>query len=76
MASLSNITGKQLITFVTTIGYKLNRQNGGSHRIYTHISRVPITIPAYKKKIVKLGLLCGILKNIGISKKEFISSIS
>jgi len=75
MASLSNITGKELIKFVKSIGYRLDRQNRGNHRIFVHDEKSTLTIPVYKKKTVKIGLLNGILKDIGISKSEFIYSI-
>lgn len=75
MASLSNITGKELIKFVKSIGYRLDRQNRGNHRIFVHDEKATLTIPVYKKKIVKIGLLSGILKDIGISKSEFIYAI-
>lgn len=76
MASLSNITGRELIKFVKSIGYRFDRQNRGNHRIFVHDEKKPLTIPVYKKKMVKIGLLNGILKDIGISKAEFINSIS
>jgi predicted RNA binding protein YcfA (HicA-like mRNA interferase family) len=76
MASLSNITGRELIKFVKSIGYRFDRQNRGNHRIFVHDEKKPLTIPVYKKKMVKIRLLNGILKDIGISKAEFINSIS
>nr|WP_287413311.1 type II toxin-antitoxin system HicA family toxin [Pseudodesulfovibrio sp.] len=76
MASLSNITGKELIKFVKSIGYRFARQNRGNHRIYVHDEKKTLVIPVYKKKMVKIGLLGGILKDIGISKIEFINSIN
>lgn len=76
MASLSNITGRELIKFVKSIGYRFDRQNRGNHRIFVHDEKKPFTIPVYKKKMVKIGLLNGILKDIGISKAEFVNSIS
>ncbi|PLY11111.1 MAG: hypothetical protein C0626_00650 [Arcobacter sp.] len=76
MASLSNITGRELIKFVKSIGYRFDRQNRGNHRIFVHDEKKTLTIPVYKKKMVKIGLLGGILKDIGISKAEFINSIS
>lgn len=76
MASFSNISGKELIKFITSIGYRFERQNRGNHRIYTHDSKKTLIVPVYKKKAVKIGLLSGILKDIGISKAEFINSIS
>ena len=75
MASLSNITGKELIKFIKSIGYRLDRQNRGNHRIFVHDSKSTLTILVYKKKTVKIGLLSGILKDIGISKSEFIYAI-
>ncbi|MFX4232492.1 type II toxin-antitoxin system HicA family toxin [Aliarcobacter butzleri] len=74
MASLSNITGRELIKVVKSIGYRFDRQKG-NHRIFLHDKMKPLTIPVYKKKIVKIGLLGGILRDIGISKNEFIDLI-
>lgn len=76
MASLSNITGKKLISFITSIGYEFERQNRGNHRIYVHETKKTLIIPVYKKKVVKIGLLGGILRDIGISKTEFLNSIN
>lgn len=76
MASLSNITGRELIKFVKSIGYRFDRQNRGNHKVFVHDEKKSLTIPIYKKKIVKVGLLCGILSDIGISKSEFINSIN
>ncbi|MCG3694131.1 type II toxin-antitoxin system HicA family toxin [Aliarcobacter butzleri] len=76
MASLTNITGRELIKFITSLGYRLERQNRGNHRVYTHSTKKTLIVPVYKKKAVKIGLLSGILKDIGISKAEFINSIS
>lgn len=72
MSKFSNITGKELIIFITSIGYQFERQNRGNHRIFVHDYRKTITIPVYKKKMLKIGLLHGILKDIGISKMEFL----
>ena len=36
MASLTNITGRELIKFIISLGYRLERQNRGNHRVYTH----------------------------------------
>ena len=74
MSSIPNVTGRMLIKFVKSIGYKLSRQKG-NHRIFIHDYNKTLTIPVYKKKTVKIGLLGGILRDIGISKTEFINSI-
>lgn len=75
MASISNVAGKQLIKFLKSIGYRLERQNKGNHRIYVHDYKKTVVVPVYKKKMVKVGLLGGILKDIDISKKEFLKAI-
>lgn len=74
MALLHNVTGNSLICFIQSLGYICERQNG-SHKIFTNQECKTITIPVYKKKLVKTGLLCGILKEIGISKTDFINAI-
>jgi predicted RNA binding protein YcfA (HicA-like mRNA interferase family) len=76
VASLSNISGRKLISYITSIGYEFERQNRGNHRIYVHETKKTLIIPVYKKKIVKIGLLGGILRAISISKTEFLSSIN
>ena len=76
MASLSNITGRELINFIKSIGYRFERQNRGNHRVFVHDAKKTIVIPVYKKKMVKIGLLSGILRDIGISKTEFQNSIN
>ena len=73
MSSLPSITGRELIKFIYSIGYRLDRQKG-SHKIFIHDNNKTLTIPVCKKKIVKAGLLGGILREIGISKTEFINS--
>jgi len=74
MSSFTNVSGKELIKFIQSIGYILDKQNG-NHRIFVHKYLKTITVPVYKKKLVKVGLLGGILKTIGISKVEFINSL-
>ena len=74
MASARSITGRELIKFIYSIGYRFARQKG-NHRIFVHNKNKTLTIPAYKKKAVKVGLLGGILKDIGISRTEFLNSI-
>jgi predicted RNA binding protein YcfA (HicA-like mRNA interferase family) len=44
--------------------------------VYKHEDKKTLIIQVYQKKLVKLGLLCSILKDIGVSKIEFINSIN
>lgn len=75
MALLHNVTGNNLIRVIESLEYICERQNG-SHKIFTHRQSKTITIPVYKKKIVKIGLLCEILRKFGVLKTKFISFIS
>ena len=50
MASLSNITGRELIKFVKSIGYRFERQNRGNHRIYIHDAKKLLLFPYIKRK--------------------------
>ena len=75
MPAITNITGKELIKFIEQQGFILHRQKG-NHRVFINENNKIIVIPVYKKKVVKVGLLGGILKDLGISKAEFINSIT
>lgn len=43
MASLTNITGKKLISYITSIGYEFERENRGNHRIFVHETKKTLT---------------------------------
>ena len=72
---ISNITGREVIKVLNKLGYKFQRQNRGNHRIFTHPFFPMIVIPVYNKKIIKPGLLNRIIKQIGISKEEFMQNL-
>ncbi len=69
---LTNITGRELIRILKKLGFYLDRQNRGNHRIFKNDKGKIIVVPAYKKKVLKPGLLKGILSQLNISKDEFI----
>ena len=70
MTPLSNITGRQIKKFVESIGYKYVRQRG-SHLRFKHSFKASITIPAIGKKVVKSGLLKGLLNTMEVDVKLF-----
>ena len=70
MTPLSNITGKQMIKFVESLGYVLSRQRG-SHLRFKHSTKQAITIPASGKKIIKPGLIKGLLNRMCIDVQTF-----
>jgi len=69
---LTNITGREFIKILKKLGFYLDRQNRGNHRIFKNDKGKIIVVPAYKKKVLKPGLLKGILSQLNISKDEFI----
>lgn len=75
MASLTNITGRELIKFRTSLGYRFERQNRGNHRVYTHNTKKTLIVPVYKKKAVKIGLLSGILKILVFQRLSLLTQL-
>ncbi|QCI28624.1 type II toxin-antitoxin system HicA family toxin [Caminibacter pacificus] len=69
---LTNITGREFIKILKKLGFYLDRQNRGNHRIFKNDKGEIIVVPAYKKKVLKPGLLKGILSQLNINKDEFI----
>ena len=70
MTPLSNITGKQMRKFVETLGYSFSRQRG-SHLRFKHHIKQALTIPASGKKIIKPGIVKGLLNTMEIDVKLF-----
>ena len=70
MTPLSNITGKQMRKFVESLGYSFSRQKG-SHLRFTHLTKYPITIPASGKKVIKPGIVKGLLNTMDINVNIF-----
>lgn len=64
-----SVRPEELIAFLKSKGFIFVRQNGTSHAIYTNGSKsVPIPIHA---KDIKIGTLSSILRQCGLTKKEF-----
>ena len=70
MTPLSNITGKQMIRFVESLGYSFARQKG-SHLRFKHACKYSITIPASGKKTIKPGIIKGLLNTMEINVDIF-----
>jgi predicted RNA binding protein YcfA (HicA-like mRNA interferase family) len=68
---LTNITGREFIKILKKLGFYLDRQNRGNHRIFKNDRGEIVVIPVYNKKVLKPGLLKGILSQLNISKDEF-----
>ncbi len=63
-------TTKQLLRFLRKQGYAERRQTG-SHLILEHHSRRMLVVPAHKGDLPR-GLFLRILKDAGLSEKEFL----
>lgn len=61
---------REAIRVVIEFGFVLNRQKG-SHSIYRHIDGRRITIPVHAGKEISPAVFRQILRDLGISSKEF-----
>jgi predicted RNA binding protein YcfA (HicA-like mRNA interferase family) len=62
------VSGKEMIKALKKTGYSVVRQNG-SHIRLKHPNRKSVTVPDHKE--LGLGLTLRILKDAGLSPKEF-----
>jgi len=69
------INAKLMIRFVTSLGFKEIRQKG-SHKFFKHQDGRTATIPFHKGEDIGRGLTNKILKDIEVSKDEFIQWIN
>lgn len=70
MPKLPSITSKQLVKILKNLGFQLDRTTG-SHFIFYHPkTKKRAVVPYYVKDLPK-GTIMSILKEAGISRKEF-----
>ncbi|UCE39310.1 MAG: type II toxin-antitoxin system HicA family toxin [Thermoplasmata archaeon] len=69
---LPRISGEAVVKVLTKLGYKVVRQKGSHLRLKDpdNPSHKPVTVPLHKS--IKPGLLRKIIKDAGLSVKEFI----
>lgn len=69
---LPRISGEAAVKVLTKIGYNVVRQKGSHLRLKDpdNPSHKPVTVPLHKS--IKPGLLRRIIKDAGLSVKEFI----
>jgi len=68
---LNPIKPEKLVKILKKLGYEEIRQRG-SHKIFRNIDGKMTVIPFHKGETIGRGLLLKILKNIGISREEFL----
>ncbi|MHA1292667.1 MAG: type II toxin-antitoxin system HicA family toxin [Promethearchaeota archaeon] len=71
MDKLNPIKPEKLVKILKKLGYEEIRQRG-SHKIFRNIDGKMTVIPFHKGETIGRGLLLKILKNIGISREEFL----
>jgi len=75
MPPLPVVNAKELIKFLTSLGFAFIRQKG-SHQRYKHPDGRAITIPVHGKDTLKRGLLNGILNELNIPVEELIEFLN
>jgi len=71
---ITNVDGRTFIKFLESKGFAKVRQKG-SHSIFGKDGKI-VVVPAYKKKVIKPGLLKGSLEKVSIDPQEFIDFVS
>ena len=69
MANLPRPTGKEMLRFLQQQGYALLRVRGSHHFLEGHGRRT--SVPVHGSKLLKIGTLRSILRDIDMSAAEF-----
>lgn len=68
---MKSISGKMFCRLLQYHGWQLQRIRG-SHHIYTHPKRMEIlTVPIHSNQDLKIGTLSKLLKDAGLTEKDF-----
>lgn len=70
MTSLPAMTGKHLITILTSIGFEVQRIKG-SHHFIRHPDGRTTVVPIHGNETIGAGLLAKILRDCELSREEF-----
>lgn len=74
MSELSNLSWKEVDKFLIDFGCTYMRQKG-SHRVYKKEGVIKlITLPEHK--IISIGVISQIIRNLNIDKKYFLEKIN
>ncbi len=75
MTKLPRLSGKKLLKLLEKEGFIVKRIKG-SHHFLKHTDGRQTVIPIHSKEIIGPGLLSKILRDIEITKEDFISLLS
>ncbi|BAW97159.1 hypothetical protein NIES970_21050 [[Synechococcus] sp. NIES-970] len=71
MVSLPTVNAQQIIKILQKLGFEITRQKGSHIRLKHGDGRV-VTVPVHSGKNLGKGLLLKILRDVQISKEEFV----
>lgn len=71
MAKIPIVTAKLMIKYLKSLGFKQTRQKG-SHRFFRHSDGRTATVPDHKGEDLGRGIISNILKDIEVTKADFI----
>ena len=74
MSSLPALTGTDLISILKKIGFAVDRQRG-SHVFMKHPDGRATVIPVHAKETIGPGLFSKILRDVDVSREEFLDLI-
>ena len=74
MSSLPALTGTDLISILKKIGFAVDRQRG-SHVFMKHPDGRGTVIPVHAKETIGPGLFSKILRDVDLSRQEFLDLI-
>jgi predicted RNA binding protein YcfA (HicA-like mRNA interferase family) len=69
MNRLPRISGKVMLKFLKSQGYVLRRISGSHH--FMEKGHLGTTIPVHGNSNIRIGTLCGILREIEMEPEEF-----
>ena len=75
MTKLPRLSGKKLLKLLEKEGFIVKRIKG-SHHFLKHIDGRQTVIPIHSKEIIGPGLLYKILRDIEVTKEDFINLLS
>lgn len=69
MGNINNLSGKELISILKKLGFKVIRIKG-SHHFLLHEDGRATTVPVHNNETIGIGLMMKILKDVDISRNE------
>ena len=76
MGKLRLLSGKQVCNILSRHGFVEMRQRGSYIVMQKHLSDTTITIPVPDHSELRIGTLQSIIRQLGVSKSEFESTVN